>query len=296
VNVVAIANPVKLDDIRAAERNLNSLAAELGQAPPTWVLTTQQDTGAGQAKRAVADGAELILVWGGDGTVTSVAEGLAGSDVPLGLLPGGTGNLLARNLDIPLELSAALKVAYEGRDRRIDLLNVSLGKGERRVSTVMCGMGWDASMMNVSEKAKARLGWGAYAIKAARTVRDHPLRMRVRVDDGEEHQFLGRLCLVANVGTLVGGIALLPESKPDDGLLEVLVFDPTTLADYARTSYGVLRGRPNAEDPVRTLLRGKKVVVTTHKSRPRQIDGDLVTDGYGFVVRVMQGALTVRCP
>lgn len=294
MNVVAIANPTKLDDVDSSRKQLNRLVEGLGFDAPDWVLTTADDPGEGQARSAATEGADLVLAWGGDGTVTSVASGLADSGVPVGLLPGGTGNLLARNLDVPLELAEAVHDAYTGTNRAIDLMSVSLGRDERQISTVMCGMGWDASMMNVSEKAKARLGWGAYALQAARTMRDHPLRLRVRVDDGEEHQFLARTCLIANVGTLVGGLSLLPESKPDDGTLEVLVFDPTTVADYARTSMGIVRGRPNAEDPVRTLLRGTKAVVTTHKSRSRQIDGDLVSDGYGFVARVMPGALLVR--
>ncbi|HUV48188.1 MAG TPA: diacylglycerol kinase, partial [Actinomycetes bacterium] len=159
-----------------------------------------------------------------------------------------------------------------------------------------CGMGWDAAMMNVSESVKARLGWGAYAVQAARTVRDHPIRLRVQVDDGPEHTFFARTCLIANVGTLIGGLELLPESAPDDGTLEVLVFDPTTSTDYVRSSWGVLRGHGNAGDPARTLLRGRRVVVTTHRARPRQIDGDLIDDGHGFMVRVMPGALTVRVP
>jgi diacylglycerol kinase family enzyme len=294
VKVVAIVNPTKLDSIEKDRRRLSEFTEQLGHAAPEWVLTNKTNRGSEQARRAVSDGAELVLVWGGDGTVTSVAEGMADSGVPLGLLPGGTGNLLARNLDVPLELSSAVHLAYTGMDHAIDLMSVSLGRGERRISTVMCGTGWDAVMMDVSEKSKARLGWGAYALRAVRTFRDHPLRMRVCVDDGQEFQFYGRTCLIANVGTLVAGLTLLPESKPDDGSLEVLVFDPTTMADYARTTWGVLRGLPSADDPARTVLRGTKAVVTTHKSRPRQIDGDLVSDGYGFVVRIMPGALIVR--
>ncbi|HVQ86851.1 MAG TPA: diacylglycerol kinase family protein [Actinomycetes bacterium] len=294
MDVVAIVNPTKLEDLGEAQRRLNHHVGRLGMAPPSWVLTTVDDSGTGQAKRAVAAGADLVLVWGGDGTVTAVAAGLDSTGVPMGLLPGGTGNLLARNLDVPLQFDEAVRVAFGGRDRSIDLMSVSLGRGDQRISTVMCGTGWDAAMMDVSEKVKARLGWGAYALQAARTVRQHPLRMRVRVDDGEEHSFYGRTCLIANVGTLIGGLTLLPESEPDDATIEVLVFDPTTLADYVRTSWGVVRGRSNASDPARTLLRGKKAVVTTHKSRPRQIDGDLVSDGYGFVVRVKPAALVVR--
>jgi diacylglycerol kinase family enzyme len=216
--------------------------------------------------------------------------------VPLGILARGTGNLLARNLGVPLETTAAIGTIFGGRNRAIDVMDVSLGKGHREVSAVMCGMGWDAAMMDVSESVKARLGWGAYAVQAARTVRDHPIRLRVQVDDGEEHTFYARTCLIANVGTLIAGLELLPESEPDDGLLEVLVFEPTTSTDYVRSSWSVLRGHSNDADPARTLLRGRKVVVTTHRARPRQLDGDLIEDGHGFVARVLPGALQVRVP
>jgi len=294
VDVAVIVNPIKVDDLQQARTRMMRAIRRIGHEDAEWITTTADDPGTGQARRVAEAGADLVLVWGGDGTVTSVAAGLADTGTPLGLLPGGTGNLLARNLDVPLDLDGALRVAYEGVDRPIDLMSVSLGRGESQVCTVMCGTGWDAAMMDVSERTKARFGWGAYALKAAGTFRDHPIRMRVRVDDGEEHSFYGRTCLIANVGTLIGGISLVPESEPDDGKLEVLVFDPTTMVDYARTSWGLLRGRSSDGDPARTLLRGTKAVVTTHRSRPRQIDGDLVSDGYGFVVRVLPRALVVR--
>lgn len=294
VKAVVIANPTKVGDLDLARRRVAGFVHELGHESPQWLLTTPEDPGTELARACAEQQPDMVLGLGGDGTVTAIATGLAGTGVPLGLLPSGTGNLLARNLDVPLDLMHALRAAYLGHDRSIDLMSVSLGRGEQQISTVMCGTGWDASMMDVSEKSKSRFGWGAYALQGARTIRQHPLRLRVKVDDGPEFSFYGRTCLIANVGTLVGGLTLIPEARPDDGLLEVMVFDPTTLTDYARTSWGVLRGRPNADDPARTLLRGTRAVVTTHRSRPRQIDGDLVSDGYGLVARVMPSALVVR--
>ena len=296
MTVVAIVNPTKVDDPESL-RSLLTVAAdqyELGSL--RWVETTPDNLGSELASHAVSDGAELVIGCGGDGTVRAVVAGLVDSGVPLGILARGTGNLLARNLDIPLATTEAIGTIFGGADRKVDVLDVALGKGRHEVSAVMCGMGWDAAMMNVSESVKARLGWGAYGLQAARTVRDHPIRLRVQVDDGPEHTFFARTCLIANVGTLIGGLELLPESAPDDGTLEVLVFDPTTSRDYVRSSWGVLRGHSNEGDPARTLLRGRRVVVTTHRARPRQIDGDLIDDGHGFVVRVMPGALTVRVP
>lgn len=296
MSVVAIVNPTKVDDPGALRSQLATAAEQYELGALQWVETTPDNLGTSSASEAVKDGASLVIACGGDGTVRAVVAGLLNSGVPLGIMARGTGNLLARNLDIPLEETAALGTVFGGRNRDVDVLDVSLGKGRREVSAVMCGMGWDAAMMAVSESVKARLGWGAYAVQAVRTVRDHPIRLRVQVDDGEEHTFYARTCLVANVGTLVGGLELMPESEPDDGMLEVLVFEPTTSVDYVRSSWGVLRGHGNEGDPARTLLRGRKVVVTTHRARPRQIDGDLIDDGHGFIARILPAALTVRVP
>jgi diacylglycerol kinase family enzyme len=296
MSVVAIVNPTKVADGEALRDRLQTAAEQYELGDLQWVETTPDDPGSDAARAAADAGADLVIACGGDGTVRAIVTGLVGTAVPLGILPRGTGNLLARNLDIPLETTAAIGTVFGGRDRAVDVMDVSLGKGRREVSAVMCGMGWDAAMMDVSESVKARLGWGAYAVQAARTVRDHPIRLRVQVDDDEERTFYARTCLIANVGTLIAGLELLPESEPDDGLLEVLVFEPTTVTDYARSSWSILRGHSNDADPARTLLRGRKIVVTTHRARPRQLDGDLIDDGHGFVARVLPAALTVRVP
>jgi diacylglycerol kinase family enzyme len=296
MSVVAIVNPTKVSDADALRSRFETATEQYELGDLQWVETTPDDLGTDAARRAVKEGAQLVIACGGDGTIRAVIAGLVDSTIPLGILARGTGNLLARNLGVPLETTAAIGTIFGGRNRAIDVMDVSLGKGHREVSAVMCGMGWDAAMMDVSESVKARLGWGAYAVQAARTVRDHPIRLRVQVDDGEEHTFYARTCLIANVGTLIAGLELLPESEPDDGLLEVLVFEPTTSTDYVRSSWSVLRGHSNDADPARTLLRGRKVVVTTHRARPRQLDGDLIEDGHGFVARVLPGALQVRVP
>jgi diacylglycerol kinase family enzyme len=262
----------------------------------TWIETTIDDTGTAAAQRAAASGATLVVACGGDGTVRNVAAGLLDTGIPLGIIASGTGNLLVRNLGVPLESTGAIATVFGGNNRKVDVLDVSLGRGQHEISLVMCGMGWDAAMMAVSDRVKARLGWGAYAVQGARTVRDHPIRLRVQVDDGPEGTFYARTCLIANVGTLVGGMVLFPDAQPDDGRLEVLVFDPTTATDYVRSSWGVVRGQGSEGDPARTVLRGQKVVVTTHRARPRQIDGDIMEAGHGFIVRVLPGALTVRVP
>ena len=296
MSVAVIVNPNKVGDRAKARRELNALVADLGEPEPAWFETTADDPGPGQARQAMAEGATLVLAWGGDGTVTAIAAELARTDVALGLLPGGTGNLLARNLDIPLTFADALAVAYRGRDRRIDLLDVYLGQGRHQTCAVMCGTGWDAAMMAAPENLKKTLGWGAYALEGARRIRQKPMKLRMSIDGGPQQHLYGRTVLIANVGMLVGGLDLVPEASPDDGLLKVLVIDPSTPLDWMRTTTGILRGKGSADDPSRTLFSGKDVVVTSAQTRKRQIDGDLVSDGHGFHVRVMPKVLTVRVP
>ena len=289
-------NPSKVGDGTRARAEVALLAEALGEPAPAWFETTADDPGPGQARQAVRDGAEMVMAWGSDGTVMGVAGELAHTDVSLAILPGGTGNLLARNLAVPLTVKAAVETAYRGRDRRIDLLDLYLGRGERRLSSVMCDMGWDADMMGAPEDLKKRAGWGAYAVQGARHIGKRPMRLRLSVDGGPKQQLYGRTVLIANVGMLVAGLNLIPEAQGDDGLLDILVIDPSTPLDWARTTTGILRGTGADADPSRTHLSGRQVTVSTGHSRGRQVDGDTVEDGYGFRVSVLEKALAVRVP
>ncbi len=296
MSAVVIVHPGKVGDPAAARRRLRGIAESHGHEMPRWVETSADDPGPGQARRAVDSGADLVLVWGGDGTMIGVAAALDGTGVPLGILPGGTGNLLARNLAIPLDLDAAAGVALQGENRTIDLLDVSLGHGERRVSAVMSGAGWDAEMMAAPEARKRRLGWGAYAIEGALSLRSRPMEIRISVDEGPEQRLSARTVLVANVGMLVAGLVLVPQAAPDDGRLDVLVVDPTSPLDWIRTTAGIVTRTGADSDPSRIRFRGQRVRIATGHVRKRQIDGDLVTPGSGLDVTIRPGGLVVRVP
>ena len=262
-----IVHPGKVGDRRDAQTRLAGHAEAAGHSMPTWVETSADDPGPGQARAAANAGADLVMVWGGDGTMIGVAEALVGTGVPLGILPGGTANLLARNIGIPLGLGGAVATAFRGRSRAIDLLDVDLGNGERRVSAVMSGAGWDAEMMAAPDASKRRLGWGAYAIEGARgMVRTKPMQLRISVDDGPEQRLAGRTVLIANVGMLVAGLMLVPGASPDDGLLDVLVIDPTS-----PRRLGPHDGRHHHRDRWRhrPLPNQAARIRSTHRDRPR---------------------------
>src|SRR5690606_34246184 len=144
--------------------------------------TTVEDPGRGQAEQAVREGAQVVCSLGGDGTVRAVASGLVGTQTALGILPAGTGNLLARNLDLPVDsFDTAVRVALTGRNRRIDVGELLVGdtdaQGEpvgERVShyfLILAGIGLDAAIVgDTSEDLKKRVGWPAYMLSGLKNL------------------------------------------------------------------------------------------------------------------------------
>jgi diacylglycerol kinase (ATP) len=289
---VLLVNPIKVDEPDELLTRVADRAAELGLPAPRLVPTTQDDPGEGQAREAVSGGATLLLVAGGDGTVRAAAQGLAGTGVPLGILPQGTGNLLVRNLGIPQDDDEALDVALTGADRTIDLGRLDDGT----VFAVMAGTGFDARMMREApEGLKGVLGWPAYIVGGARSMRHSRVRVQVALDGGPPRAAVVRTVLVGNVGRLQGGLQLLPEAQPDDGALDVALVAPRNPKDWV-VLIGRALTRRHRPDHRLELLRARHVRVVTRSTEPRQIDGDLIEDGRGFTAVVEPGALVVRVP
>jgi len=279
---------------KAEVASLRALVArrcgDLGWEEPLVLETAVEKPGTSLARRAVGAGADVVVVCGGDGTVAAVATGLAGTGVPLGVLPCGTGNLLARNLDLPAELEPALEVALTGGERVLDLGRV----GERRFA-VMAGTGFGAAMVADAPAAlKRRLGWSAYVLSGLRHLRDPAMVVLLRVDDRLPSIHRARAVVVGNVGHLQGGLALLPSADPADGALDVVVVSPRSLFGWLLVALSVVGGR--AGGGRLRWCRGRRVEIRTVRARPRQLDGEPLERGRSLVVEVDRGALTVRVP
>jgi YegS/Rv2252/BmrU family lipid kinase len=286
-----VANPTKLTDAKTIRADICAALAEAGWPEPLWLETTSDDPGRGHTRRAIETGVDIVLVCGGDGTVMACANELVGSKVALAILPVGTGNVLARNLDIPTDdLAKALAVAVSGGRRRIDV-----GTLDGRCFTIMAGMGFDAHMLDdAPEAVKEHIGWPAYVLSAVRHLLDRPMHVRVRLDGGKPMNRRARTVLVANVGRLQGGVPLLPDAEPDDGELDVAIIAPQTLADWIVLAWGVIWRRKQV--PMLETFRASQVEIESDRVEPRELDGDVIDAGRTLVVGVRPSALTLCVP
>jgi diacylglycerol kinase family enzyme len=285
-----VVNPTKVADPDHLRRTVHEGLRRAGWPQPRWYETTPEDSGRGQAKRAVADGAELVFACGGDGTVTAVVTALAGSDVALAVLPAGTGNLLAANLGLGNDPATGLEVALEGGRRRIDV-----GVIDDRCFVVMAGMGFDAQMLeDTSEKAKKRIGWLAYLHGGAKHLLDRPMRVRIRLDSGPPMPRRPAAVIVGNVGRLQGGVRLLKRAEPDDGRLNVAILSPTNLAHWAALAWAVVSRRDRV--PLMETYTAQRVEIYSNRAQARQLDGDNIAPGKVMKIHVRPKALLLCVP
>jgi diacylglycerol kinase family enzyme len=285
-----VVNPSKIDDLDELRHSVDGVLSRSGWPAPQWLETTPEDPGRGQADAAVKAGAEVVFVCGGDGTVMAVVSALAGTDTAMAVLPAGTGNLLAANLGLSTDLDAGLEVALEGGLRRLDV-----GAVDGQSFVVMAGMGFDAHMLAAtSETVKSRIGWPAYVLGALRHIRDRPIPVSIRIDDGEPMQRRVRSVLIANVGRLQGGVRLMAEAQPDDGVFDIAVLTPGSLRQWAALAWAVIRRRDRV--PALEILRGARVEVRSNRPRSRQLDGDLIAPGHRLLVELVPKALWLCVP
>jgi len=308
-----VYNPVKVD----LEALKLVVEADPASADWTvnWIETSVDDPGQDITREAIEAGASVIVAAGGDGTVRAVAESVRGTDAALALLPSGTGNLLARNVDLALDDAAqSFSTAFTGVDRAIDIVDIEIRREDRSVEKhaflVMAGAGLDARIMsNTDDELKKKVGWLAYAQALGVVLRDkHGLRLDYKIDSRRNQSARAQAIIVGNCGSLPANILLLPDALVDDGLLDVAVLKPESIGGWfamifkifwengvvRRTAFG-RRLRELHTDSVH-FKQAKTLVARFSQPEEIQLDGDPFGDAIGFRVTVDGGGLTIKVP
>jgi diacylglycerol kinase family enzyme len=290
--VGVVANPASPGFDQERRRELLR-ALDAAGAEAVVEETTERDPGQEATRRALARDVDVLMVAGGDGTVMACVSSLAGTGVPLAVLPAGTGNLLAVNLDLPGDPEGAIEVALHGRRRCIDVGAI----GPDRFA-VMSGIGFDAAMLAGADPAlKRRIGALAYVLSGLRQVTRPPTEFRISLDDLPPISRTGQGVLIGNLGKLQGGLAVLPDARPDDGLLDVGVLETRSLGGWPRLAGRVLLGRAGRlGEPPLELFRARRVEIECRRPQPTERDGEPGPRARQLVVEVRPGALTLCVP
>jgi diacylglycerol kinase family enzyme len=288
--VVIIINRTRIRDLSRFRRQCCRAAVAAGWEP-LFAETTPRDHGLGLARDALTAGARLIVAAGGDGTVRACAHALAGTGVPLAIVPRGTANLAARALGIPARLDAALATGFGGRNLQVDL-----AEAEGMLFAAMAGIGLDAAVVSgTPDLLKRHLGWLAYAAGGVTRLAGQQRAFTVRLDGGPALTRRARSVVVGNVGLLPGGFSLLPDARLDDGLLDVGILAPSGPAGWSLVARRVITGSRH-DDLNLERYRARQIKIEADAGLPREVDGEVIARGRSLTVTVHPGALLVRVP
>ena len=270
---------------------LRKVLAQEGITDPLWHEVKKSRRAPEYARRAAARGVDVLFVWGGDGTVQRCIDAVAGTDTAVAILPAGTANLLATNLQIPDDLTGAVRIGLHGDRRRLDTGSVN---GEH--FTVMAGAGFDARMISEADRSlKDRLGRVAYLYTGMKNLSARRMKATVEVDG--ERFFKGRVsCVLAgNVGTILGGIKAFPDARPDDGLLELGVVTAKNPVEWARTFGKLALGRAK-ESRFAEVTHGKKFTIRFDRKVPYELDGGARPARKDMRIKARPGSITICVP
>lgn len=297
--VAVVFNPSKPKALHGC-RVIRDQMEEAGWDEAIFFETTVEDPGYSMAKDAVEAGAEIVIAVGGDGTVREVARAVANTDVRLGIVPLGTGNLLARNLDIPFDdTPACINMALHGERQQIDMVSLTMetaeGKTEEHDFMVMGGAGFDAQIMtDTREELKSRFGWIAYLEAAAKNLVAPRRSVRIEIDDKPAFGRKIRSVLIANTGTLQGGVQLAPDTNLQDGHFEIVVLTPRNLLGWLSLSTQVLSRRKQRFPAVENFVGSEAKVSFLKQAQPVEIDGDVIGEATSLSVKVHPGAVAIN--
>ena len=247
---------------------LREVLAREGFPDPLWYEVAKSKQAPKFARRALAGGADIIFVWGGDGTVQRCVDAVAGKSATIAILPAGTANLFATNLGVPSDLTEAVRVGLRGHRRPLDTGSVN---GEH--FAVMAGAGFDALMIREADRGmKDRIGRAAYLWTGTKNLAASRAKATITIDG--KRFFKGRVSciLVANVGQILGGVKAFKNARPDDGVLELGVVTAKNPLQWSRALGRMALGNAG-KSPFVQMTKGKKFAIDFNRKFPYELDG-----------------------
>jgi YegS/Rv2252/BmrU family lipid kinase len=290
--VTVIFNPVSGKSDPEARKKAISDALARHSYTCQFSATTPEQSAKSLAEQTVRDGVDLVAVSGGDGTVMEVLSALVGTDIPVAVLPAGTGNLLSANLGIPMTVPEAVEVALSGESYLLDLART----GDGRYFAIMGGMGLDGQVIQeASREAKNRLGVFAYFWAAIKNLGRRRTRVWIRLDNRRLIRRRVKSILIANMGKLTGGLEAIPTAAPNDGRLDVSIVNVTTMGGWFRLLWYTLLGRAH-DAPELEVYQAQRVRIHALHDEPVEFDGEEGGRRRDLVVRVVPGAVRILLP
>ena len=270
---------------------LRKVLAEAGHSKPLWYEVRKSREAPKAVRKAVKQGAKLVFVWGGDGMVQRCIDALHGSEVPIAILPAGTGNLLATSLGIPKDVAEATEIGLHGEHRTLDL---GVMNGERFAA--MAGTGFDAIMVNDTDSdEKEKLGRVAYLRSSLKAMRAKSVRMRIRLDGEVWFRGKASCVLIGNIGTVTGGLEVFADASPSDGELDLGVVTAKNAWQWVRVFSEMAMGRSD-ESHLIEKGRGKRIDVKLKRKRIYELDGGARPRTRRLKVRIEAGSITICVP
>jgi len=269
---------------------LRRTLADAGVDDPLWTEVPKSKRAPAAVEKALEEGAELLIAWGGDGMMRRCVNALEDTQVPLAIVPAGTSNLFATHLGIERDIGQAVEVALHGERRRLD---VGRFDGER--FAVMAGAGFDAAMIKGADDRKDRLGRAAYVLAGAAELNSPSFEAKIKVDGTRWYKGPASCILVGNVGELFGGIEVFADARPDDGKLDVGVLTSEGPVELARATARTALGKTEKSPFVR-VTQASKVRVKLDRKVRYELDGGDRKKVKSFKVDVEPGAITVCVP
>jgi diacylglycerol kinase (ATP) len=231
---------------------------------------------------------DLLVSWGGDGTVHEIVNGMFGQQIPIGLIPGGTANLLARELNIPQPINDAIRIIGEGKTTEI-----SIGRANKRYFLLMVGIGFDSEVIrNVDWHLKRKVGYFAFGLAALKTAMDYKYpKITLRVNGSEKECIFAVIC---NAREYAAFFRLAPDADISDEYLYIVLFKEAGLGSLIRYIFFAWQARHLTLKSVESF-RVSTIEASGAGEIPVQADGELI--GYlPMKFEILPRALRIFCP